>query len=362
MNVLSIFDGMSCGRLALDRAGIRYDNYFASEIDPHAIKVAKSNYPDTIQLGDVCGVTADRLPKIDLLFGGSPCQGFSVAGKGLNFDDPRSRLFFEFVRLKNELQPRYFLLENVPMKKAWRDIISQHLGVEPIVINSARVSAQNRVRYYWTNIRAAPFYLFGNVRSTIGQPPDSHILLKDILEPDADPKYTLHGKRLRFMLARVGKYTQVGGEKSMTQTARMDSGWQGSIITMPRGNNKGKNEPSKKCGTFTGSSFEHNNFLKLDTIGNLKKNQTKASCFTAWAHSGGNHSDMDIISDGQLYRRLTPVEVERLQTVPDNYTAFVSDSQRYRMLGNGWTVDVIAWILSHIQPAHLSLNPSSSGT
>jgi DNA (cytosine-5)-methyltransferase 3A len=252
------------------------------------------------------------------------------------------------VRLKNELSPTYFLLENVPMKKEWRDIISQHLGVEPIVINSARVSAQNRVRYYWTNILAEPFDLFGNIRSTIGQPPDNHILLKDILEPDADPKYTLNGKRLRFMLGPVCKYTEVGGEKSMTLTARMDASWQGSIITLPRGNNKGRIAAATKCGTLTGSSFEHNNFLKLDKDWNPKNNQHKASCFTAGAHSGDNHSDMDIISGGHLYRRLTPVEVERLQTVPDNYTACVSDSQRYKMLGNGWTVDVIAWILSHI--------------
>lgn len=355
MNVLSLFDGMSCGRIALDRAGIKYEKYFASEIDKHAIKVAMHNYPDTVQLGDVCAVTAAGLPKVDLLLGGSPCQGFSSAGKGLNFEDPRSRLFFEFVRLKNELQPTYFLLENVPMPKRWRDIISQYLGVEPIVINSARVSAQNRVRYYWTNIGAAPFDLFGNVRSTIGQPPDRHIILEDILESDAAAKYTLSGAAIERILRRKWSAPKVDPKKTGVMGTTNNSGRLGidagtTLITIPRGNNKGKNAPSKKAGTVTSSSFEHNNFLKLDVNGKPKNNQQKASCFTAGAHSAGNHSDMDIIRTGAEYRRLTPVEVERLQTVPDNYTACVSDSQRYRMLGNGWTVDAIAWILSHIPP------------
>lgn len=357
MNVLSLFDGMSCGRLALDRAGIKYEKYFASEIDKHAIKVAMHNYPDTVQLGDVCAVSASDLPKIDLLLGGSPCQGFSSAGKGLNFEDPRSKLFFEFVRLKNELNPSYFLLENVPMPKKWRDIISGYLGVEPIVINSARVSAQNRVRYYWTNIGAAPYDLFGGVRSTIGQPPDRRIFLKDILEDASSvpKKYTLSDAAIEMILRRRWSTAKTDPKKTGTMSTVNNSGRLGidagtTLAIIARGSNKGKNAPSKKIGTVTSSSFEHNNFLKLDINLVAKTNQQKASCFTAGAHSGGNHSDMDILKTGNLYRRITPVEVERLQTVPDNYTACVSDSQRYKMLGNGWTVDVIAWILSHIPP------------
>lgn len=151
-NVLSLFDGLSCGQIALNRVGIEYGNYFASEIDKYAIQVTQTNYPNTIQLGDVTKVKASDLPKIDLLIGGSPCQGFSFAGKGLNFEDPRSKLFFEFVRLKNETQPKYFLLENVVMKKEHEKVISEFLGVEPILINSNLVSAQNRKRLYWTNI------------------------------------------------------------------------------------------------------------------------------------------------------------------------------------------------------------------
>src|SRR5574344_2500072 len=140
-NILSLFDGMSCGQIALNRAGIEYDNYFASEIDKYAIKVTQHNYPNTIQIGDVTQVKGADLPKIDLLLGGSPCQGFSNAGKQLNFNDPRSKLFFEYVRLLRECNPKYFLLENVKMKKEFQDVITEHLGVEPIKINSALVSA-----------------------------------------------------------------------------------------------------------------------------------------------------------------------------------------------------------------------------
>lgn len=152
MNVLSLFDGMSCGRIALERANIKIDNYYASEIDQNAIKITQHNYPDTLQIGSVIDVNSSNISNIDLLIGGSPCQGFSSAGKGLNFDDPRSKLFFEYVRILKELKPKYFLLENVYMKQEWRDIISNELGVQPIDINSSLVSAGLRRRLYWTNI------------------------------------------------------------------------------------------------------------------------------------------------------------------------------------------------------------------
>jgi DNA (cytosine-5)-methyltransferase 3A len=148
VNVLSLFDGISCGQIALNRQGFEIENYFASEIEEAPIKVAQTNYPNTRQLGDVRNIKGVDLPKIDLLIGGSPCQGFSFAGDQLNFNDHRSSLFFEFVRIKNELQPKYFLLENVKMKKEYQDIISNYLGVQPIIINSNLVSAQTRVRYY----------------------------------------------------------------------------------------------------------------------------------------------------------------------------------------------------------------------
>ena len=146
MNVLSLFDGMSCGQLALQKTGIKVDQYYAAEIDKYAIQIAQKNFPNTIQLGDVTQVKAANLPTIDLLIGGSPCQGFSFAGKQLNFDDPRSALFFEFVRLLKECKPKYFLLENVRMKKEYQNVITEYLGVEPILINSSLMSAQNRQR------------------------------------------------------------------------------------------------------------------------------------------------------------------------------------------------------------------------
>lgn len=397
MNVLSLFDGISCGRVALERAGLPVKNYFASEIDKWAIRVSGSNYPDIHQIGDVCSVKADSLPKIDLLIGGSPCQGFSFAGKGLNFADPRSALFFEYVRVLNEIRKTnpgvIFLLENVPMKRSHQMVISKYLGVEPIEINASLVSAQNRSRLFWTNIKAQPFNLFGDLSPTIPQPTDKKILIQDILElPNkVDKKYHLNGARLKRMLEKQGKYTQLNGEKSYAVTSSHDANWGGD-------------------------------FLKLDVYGNMKPSQTKASCFTAGGHSAGNHSDMDLIftearirgdgggntrmvfdkspsitairwennnyvcgiairgrykengetgqfleiggekanaytltektsmvSDGSFYRRYTPVEVERLFTLPDGYTSAVSDSQRYRLMGNGWVVDVIAHILSQIK-------------
>lgn len=146
MNILSLFDGMSCGQIALNKLGVKIDNYFASEIDKSAMMITQTNFPNTKQLGDVTKINGKELPKIDLLIGGSPCQGFSFAGKQLNFDDPRSKLFFEFIRLKEETNPTYFLLENVVMKKEYEDVITQYLGVKPILINSKLVSAQNRKR------------------------------------------------------------------------------------------------------------------------------------------------------------------------------------------------------------------------
>ena len=170
INVLSLFDGMSCGQIALERAGIAVDNYYASEIDKYAIQITQKNYPGTVQLGNVTSWRDWNLPDNDLIIGGSPCQGFSFAGKQLNFEDPRSKLFFEFVDVLKKVNPKYFLLENVKMKREYQDIISEYLGVEPVEINSSLVSAQNRVRLYWTNI------------PNVTQPEDKGINLTDILE------------------------------------------------------------------------------------------------------------------------------------------------------------------------------------
>lgn len=256
MNVLSLFDGISCGRVALDNAEIQYNNYFASEIEKNALKVSQSNYPDTIQLGDITNWRSWNLPKIDLLIGGSPCQGFSFAGKQLIFDDPRSKLFFEFVDIKNKLQPEYFLLENVGMKQEYLDIISNFLGINPVKLNSKLVSAQNRVRYYWTNI---PFEI----------PQDKQIYLNEI----------------------IGDYD--------------------GIYVRARGGNPGGIQGYKRKSPCITTSYWEHNFFPI-------KNGTK--------------------------RKFTPEEAEVLQNLPIGYTKAISDYQRYKVIGNGWTVGIIEHI------------------
>ena len=301
MNVLSLFDGMSCGQIALNRLGIKYDNYFASEIDKYAIKVTQYNYPNTTQLGDVTTLNLDNLPKIDLLMGGSPCQGFSFAGKKLNFEDPRSKLFFEFVEIKNKLKPKYWLLENVRMSKESQDIISKYLGVEPIIINSNLVSAQNRYRLYWTNI------------PNVGIPEDRGIFLKDIL---------LNGEEV--IGARRGRYIVNG--------VRQD----GKMLT------KGK----------TKQYLETRSDNKSNCLTTVQKDniviRKKSKCVRSGGRGSYDRHEWDSV-DSNHTRKLEVIECERLQTVPDNYTNCVSNTQRYKMIGNGWTVDVICHILKNIK-------------
>ena len=213
MNVLSLFDGMSCGRLALDRLGIEVDQYYAAEIDKYAIQVTQENWPETIQLGDVTQIKAKDLPKIDLILAGSPCQGFSFAGKQLAFDDPRSALFFEFVRILKECNPKYFLLENVKMKKEFLEIITQQVGAEPILINSALVSAQNRQRYYWTNIPG------------VEQPEQRGGVLRDILETESvSDEFRYSQKSIDYMNRGNEKWQQAGNRRAdrYEQTADKD--------------------------------------------------------------------------------------------------------------------------------------------
>ena len=190
MNVLSLFDGISCGQVALNRAGIKYDNYYASEIDKHAIQITQYNYPNTIQLGDVINIKGEDLPKIDLLIGGSPCQSFSNAGNGSGFEG-KSGIFWEYVRLLEELKPTYFLLENVKMKKEWIKIITEAIGVELIKINSNLLAAQNRERLYWTNI------------PNITQPENKNIFIEDILDNEFDEKYWLKPRNSELLRNKV---------------------------------------------------------------------------------------------------------------------------------------------------------------
>lgn len=343
VNVLSLFDGMSCGQIALQRAGIHYDNYFASEIDKYAIKITQKNYPNTIQLGDVNSWIDWHLPQIDLLIGGSPCQGFSVAGAGLNFDDPRSKLFFKYVDCLKWYKPKWFLLENVKMKKEWRDIISSYLEVEPIEINSALVSAQNRKRLYWTNI------------PNINQPEDKRILLKDIIEDgvvDRDKSYCIDANYYK------GGNLKSYKEKSRRQLINVvgniypSKGQNGNVYSI-----EGKS-PSLSAGIgIKGRGIGSSNAPKvLIQVGSLYKNNGDAGRVysiegkgrTLKGEAGGGGAKMGLILDNETIRKLTPLECERLQTVPEGYTKGVSNTQRYKMLGNGWTVDVIAHIFSFL--------------
>ena len=275
--VLSLFDGVSCGQIALQKLGIEYKEYYASEIDKDAMFIAKKNFPNTKHIGDVTKVQGNNLPKIDLLIGGSPCQGFSFAGKGLNFEDPRSKLFFEFVRLLKECNPTYFLLENVKMKKQHQDVITELLGVEPILIDSALITAGRRERLYWTNI------------PNVEQPKDKGIVLNDILESEVDKKYYLSEKRINLIF----------------------------------------------------------NGIKYGVTNKICDRNGKAFTLSASMGMGGGYEPK--VEANGTYRKLTPKECERLQTVPDDYTLGVSNTARYKMLGNGWTVDVVAHIFNGLK-------------
>lgn len=288
INVLSLFDGISCGQVALEKTGIKVNKYYASEIDKYAIQVTQKNYPNTIQLGDVevWWLWDIDWASIDLLIGGSPCQGFSFAGKQLNFDDPRSKLFFVYADILNHIR-KYnpdvkFLLENVKMKKEYQDIISSYLGVEPVEIDSALVSAQNRKRLYWTNIP---------VEKPIEKSPS---VLKDIMVENVEEKYFYN-------------YPLLDINMSKNVCATMD--FKNQVM------HKRIYNPKFKCATLT-------------------------CC------RGGN-TQRKVLDNGRA-RKLTPLEYERLRTLPDNYTSCLSDSQRYNCLGNGWTVNVIAHIFSYL--------------
>lgn len=322
MNVLSCFDGVSCGQVALDRLGVKVDQYFASEIDKYPIKITQKNYPETIQLGCITGVKNIDLPEIDLLIGGSPCQGFSFSGKRLNFDDPRSKLFFEFEDLLKKLKPKYFLLENVMMDARSHITMSKRLGVTPIKINSALVSAQNRERYYWTNIPGTEKTLFGNI---ISQPEDKGIFLKDIVENgivDTEKSYCLDASYYKG--SQNGKLYL---EKSRRQI----------VIT------EGQTVLHNLYGGFK-EDFPRIFNEKSPTIRTAAGGGHIPSLFMKWCYD-----KKDIILKNRL---LTPIECERLQTLKDNYTKGISPSQRYKALGNGWTVEVIVHILKGMDYEH----------
>lgn len=307
MKVLSLFDGMSVGRIALERLGVEVDEYYASEIKPHAIKVTQDNYPDTIQIGDVTKVRFEDgvlytefgefdVGEFDLLIGGSPCQGFSYAGKQLNFDDERSKLFFEYERLLNEIKPKHFLLENVRMKKEHQDVISNLLNVEPIVINSKLFSGQLRHRLYWTNIP---------VKNCIE---DKNIKLQSILTEG----YT-EREKARCLLE--------GDSRPLVTPLKMfhrhfSTGFHTLIF--------------KSKEHYENCKEHYNEYFKGMSAKEIDKTSISSNVY-----------------DGVRY--LNQTELERLQTVPEGYTSSVTRNQAASLLGDGWTADVIAHIFSGLK-------------
>ena len=442
MKVLSLFDGMSCGQIALDQLGIPVEKYYASEIDKYAIKVTQANYPNTVQVGDICGLDAKDYKDVDLIQAGSPCQGFSFAGKQLAFDDPRSALFFEFIRLLKAIKPKYFLLENVRMKKEFLEIITEQVSqcyapedvdnqflnvlgevrFEPIFINSSLLSAQSRQRYYWTNIPG------------IKQPEDRGIVLRDILETEPENFTKMSDK---FVKRNGDKNCMIDQNKekasNLSAMEYVKNGRQGDYLACDQ-SGKPMNKPIKLAGEkgnhYGGGLFDtKGKSPTLNGIGNggggtnnipkvlaknkermietkpkkaydipreiLKDNERQRRVYdpsgkspTVLARSdspkittpkqvgvavdikghdqikrvyspegksptvttcGGGHREPKVAQEDLTWRKLTPLECERLQTVPDNYTNHVSNTRRYAMLGNGWTVEVIKHILQEME-------------
>lgn len=340
MRVLSVFDGISCGQVALKRCGVKVGEYYASEIDKYAIQVTQKNFPKTVQLGPVELVNKERLPEIDILIGGSPCQGFSFAGKQLNFEDPRSKLFFEFVRLKKELKPKYFFLENVKMKKEYQDIISKLLGVQPVEVNSSLVSAQNRKRLYWTNI---PFKApedkkinWGDVRER-GVKSDCFYYTEKAMQwlgrhsHNNNKILKVHNENEKMQMLEASHYKKYSSQRffGVVETL-IDTQCVGAMRGRYLVNGK-RQDGTQLTKGLTKQYIE----FRYDSKTNALTTVGKDNVVVPFTHSNR------VPVDEFFFRYITPIECERLQTLDDNYTDGISNTQRYKALGNGWTVDVI---------------------
>lgn len=407
-NVLSLFDGASCGHQALDRIGMKVDNYYASEIDKYAIQVTMANYPNTIQLGSVVDVDVSKLEKIDLLIGGSPCQSFSFAGKrkgmstkdsveiltlehylelkSQNFEfEGQSYLFWEYMRVLTDIR-KYnfdvkFLLENVIMGDKWQKILTQAIGINPIEINSSLVSAQNRRRLYWTNIGAIEDGFFGDLKCAITQPKDKGILLKDIFEPEVDEKYYLSNVAIKGILNHKAEQKEKGfgfGAVIKKEDEKMNAlkcGGKGvddliQIVAMRGRNPENTSDRTKGCPTkqmLEAREDGKTNCITTVQKDNLVYTENYLQYGSGFAQDSrayyeeGKHGTLDIkdkrakvLSQSRI-RRLTPIECCRLQTINDDYfikdgVNVISNSQIYKCVGNGWTVEVIAHIFSFLKP------------
>ncbi len=347
MKVISLFDGMGCGLEALKRAGIKVTEYHAFEIDKNAISIAKKNHPEIIHHGAITFMTDfTQFKGADLLIGGSPCQGFSMAGKQLNFKDPRSQLFFEFVRAKNEIKPKRFLLENVKMPHNIRDEISRLLKCKPILINSALVSAQNRSRYYWCNWH-------------VKQPEDRGIFWEDIREYGVDSECYYYTDRAMEWLGRHSNKNN--------KLLKIHSGNEKMQMLEASGHKKYSAQrffgiidtPNQAIAAMRGRRIDPSTMKRADSALNIAPEQ-----YVEFRYDGKSNCLSTVGKDNIVvpftlanriplnsffFRYLTPIECERLQTLPDNYTGGVSNTQRYKMLGNGWTIDVITHLLSVIK-------------
>lgn len=415
MNVLSLFDGMSCGRIALREAGLPVDNYFACEIDRHAVAQTTLNFPDTVHLGDVRDLDTDKLPRIDLLLGGSPCTDFSMAGRrrgmstetredvttlgqylrlkadGFEFAG-QSFLFWEYMRVLCSLQAKNpavrFLLENVEMGRKWESVITEAVGIAPVHINSALVSAQNRKRVYWTNIRTRRSGLFGEEEADIPQPRDRGLVLRDILQPEdeVDGKYYLSDAAIQGLLGHLTRNREKGngfgcdirtcGQKS--QTVRVKGTGVYDLVA-PRftgvsvtarglrpymgGDKRGLSEygtlafDTSKGDTLT-NRWHPKVIRRLSPVKGKDGRPVPQGkrCYDAGGKSPAHFAQLPngayLVDDTEdpcfRIRRLTPTECARLQTIPQWYRWECSDTQQYRMLGNGWTVEVIKHILSFL--------------
>lgn len=352
MNVVSLFDGISCARVALDRAGIAVKSYTACEIEKNAIKVSSKNYPDITQAGGVKEYTPP--PNIDLLVGGSPCQDLSIAKKGRKgLDGERSGLFWEYVRIKKEANPKWFILENVAsMPKADRDIITREMGVEPILINASLVSAQCRKRLFWTNI------------PDVVLPEDRGILLKDILQPDAEVDERMVVKGKAFCLTATYSHansTEAGVKNSIERKQRTqvklghlgNSDAQGNRIYSTDGKSVclcgrggGGFYQVKRVGRDIGRRLNEEgvreDYNKDIPTQRRSEVRTDDKCGTLTSVQKDN------LVVGSHIRKLTPIECERLQGLPDNYTEGIAMTNRYKCLGNAFNVDVVAHILSFL--------------
>ena len=301
MNVLSLFDGISCARIALDKLDIPITNYYASEIDKYAIKVAKENYPHIIHLGDIRDIKSSDLPKIDLLIGGSPCQDLSNAQNGLGLKGEKSSLFYEYIRLYKELKPKYFLLENV--KNKWGHLMSEIVGVDFVEINSSLFSAQSRPRYYWTNID------FPNI-------PHKHHeeVLKNIINQEVDEKYYFKKEGLEDFIYQNITFTKLPSKDGIIKLFDVPK----SII----------NDHERQRRIYSLQSKSPTLLARADTTKILINNRI---------------------------RKITPLESERLQKIPDNYTSICSDAQRYKMVGNAFNVDTIVHLLKGLNQEPLKI-------